>query len=273
MMNGNVRSNSKQKEGRDMPRFFVKMTDISENVVTLRGDAAHHIAYALRLAAGEHITVCDGQLAYDCQLTSFSPDKSHPWVKAVVIDSQPIDTEPPYVVRLYQALPKGDKLDIIIQKSVECGVYEVIPFESSRCVVHAKQEAEARKSERRNRIAEEAAKQCGRGMIPLVKPTMTYAQMLTHASTADVVLFCYEADGTQPLGQVLHEKLPTLTRAQGKVTEIAVIVGSEGGFSPEEAEQAASQGFCMIGLGKRILRCETAPIFVLSCLSYQYELS
>ena len=256
-----------------MPRFFVKTTDIVDDVVTIRGDAAHHIAYALRLAAGEHITVCDGHLAYDCELKSFSPDKNNPWITALVAGHQAIDTEPPYVVRLYQALPKGDKLDTIIQKAVECGVYEVIPFESSRCVAHAKPEAEDRKTERRNRIAEEAAKQCGRGIIPQVRPTITFAQMLADAATADMVLFCYEADGTKPLGQVLREKMPTLPTEQGKALEIAVVIGSEGGFSPEEADKAKAQDFCMIGLGKRILRCETAPVFVLGCLSYEYELS
>ncbi len=258
-----------------MPRFFVKNTDVSsDGHITLRGDSAIHIAYALRLAVGEHIVVCDGVKAYDCELESFSPDKNDPWVTAVTRNTWNIDTEPPYMVRLYQALPKGDKLDTIIQKAVECGVYQVIPFESSRCVAKAKADAEERKTQRRNRIAEEAAKQCGRGIIPDVLPTIGFQQMLAHATTADVVLFCYEAEGTKPLGQVLKEKLPViLSDEQGKAIEISVIIGSEGGFSPQEAEMAVTQGCNMIGLGKRILRCETAPVFVLSCLAYQYELS
>lgn len=258
-----------------MPRFFVKNTDMMpDGSVTLRGDSAHHIAYALRLAAGEHITVCDGERAYDCQLVAFSPDKADPWVTAQVMATWQIDTEPPYIARLYQALPKGDKLDTIIQKAVECGVFEVIPFESSRCVAKAKADAEERKTLRRNRIAEEAAKQCGRGMVPKVRPTMTFAQMLQDAQTADIVLFCYEAEGTRPLGVLLSEFLPKISLSQLDHTpEIAVIVGSEGGFSTEEAQSASDLGFLMVGLGKRILRCETAPTFVLSCLSYAYELS
>ena len=257
-----------------MPRFFVKAEDISDGLVTLQGDQALHIAYALRLAAGEHITVCDGIHTYDCILSEFSPDKSHPWVTARVGDGRPVDTEPPYTLRLYQALPKGDKLDTVIQKSVECGACEIIPFESSRCVVRAKPEAEERKTQRRCRIAEEAAKQCGRGIIPTVKPTVSFGEMLADAAKADLVLFCYEADGTRPLGQILKEKMPiAAVTPEGRSPEISVIIGSEGGFSPEEAERAQAEGFCMIGLGKRILRCETAPVFVLSCLSYQYELS
>ncbi len=254
-----------------MPRFFVLSTDMEDGIVTLNGDDAHHIAYSLRLAAGEHITVvCDG-VAYDCALESFSPDKSKPWVTACVCESAPVDTEPPYVAVLYQALPKGDKLDTIIQKAVECGVSRVIPFESSRCIARAKPEAEARKTERRQRISEEAAKQCGRGIIPEILPTVSFADMLVAAADADLVLFCYEADGTHPLPKVLNDRMPTIPDPASRPT-IAVIVGAEGGFSPEEAAEAASRGFAMIGLGKRILRCETAPSFVLGCLSYQYEL-
>ncbi len=254
-----------------MPHFFVRTSDIDEAVVTLRGDDAHHIAYSLRLAVGEHITVvCDG-MAYDCALESFSPEKSKPWVTARVCGASPVDTEPPYAAMLYQALPKGDKLDTIIQKAVECGVTRVIPFESSRCVARAKPEAEARKTERRQRISEEAAKQCGRGIIPEVLPTLSFQGMLEAAAEADLVLFCYEADGTEPLPRVLNNRMPTIPTDKSRPT-IAVIVGSEGGFSPEEAAEAARRGFSMISLGKRILRCETAPSFVLGCLSYQYEL-
>lgn len=254
-----------------MPRFFVLTHDIEDDIVTLKGDDAHHVAYSLRLAAGEHITVvCDGT-AYDCALESFSPDKSKPWVTARVCGSSPVNTEPPYKAVLYQALPKGDKLDTIIQKAVECGAFRVVPFESSRCIARAKPEAEARKTERRQRISEEAAKQCGRGIIPEILPTVSFSDMLESAAEADLVLFCYEADGTQPLPWVLKDRMPVIPDAASRPT-IAVIVGSEGGFSPDEAAEAARRGFSMIGLGKRILRCETAPSFVLGCLSYQYEL-
>ena len=181
-----------------------------------------------------------------------------------------MDTEPPYRAILYQALPKGDKLDTIIQKAVECGVSAVVPFESSRCVVRVKPEAEERKTERRRRISEEAAKQCGRGIIPEVYPTLSYEAMLQDAAKADLVLFCYEAEGTVSLRSLLGEKMPAVSSEIPPT--IAVIVGSEGGFSPEEAEAARNRDFCMVGLGKRILRCETAPPFVLACLSYQYEL-
>ena len=253
-----------------MPHFFATLADVDGDRITLRGDNAHHIAFALRMAAGEHITVSCGTRFLDCELTSFSPDKSRPWVEAHICGERPMDTEPPYRAVLYQALPKGDKLDTIIQKAVECGASAVIPFESSRCVVRVKPEAEERKTERRRRISEEAAKQCGRGIIPEVYPTLSYEAMLQQAAKSDLVLFCYEAEGTVSLRSLLTEKMPAVSCETPPT--IAVIVGSEGGFSPEEADAARNLDFCMVGLGKRILRCETAPSFVLACLSYQFEL-
>lgn len=253
-----------------MPRFFVQASAISGDTVILTGDNAHHAAYSLRLAPGDRIQVCDQQTAYLCEMVSFDSDSA----TARILSATPIDTEPPFTARLYQALPKGDKLDTVIQKAVECGVCEVIPFESSRCIVRAKPEAEARKTERRCRIAEEAAKQCGRGVIPTVKPTVTFAEALRAAEGADLALFCYEGTEVTPLPAILEMAAPSLdaARAEGRTPEIAIFVGSEGGFSPEEAAAARRAGFAMTGLGKRILRTETASGFVLSCLIYALEL-
>ena len=247
-----------------MPRFFVTSTQIDGETVTVLGEDAHHISRSLRLAAGEQITVCDmSRTEYLCELTDFLPDR----VLARILSTSPSDTEPPVRVTLYQALPKGDKLDTVIQKAVECGVSCIVPFESERCVVRMKADSEERKTERRRRIAAEAAKQCGRGILPDVVPTISFAEMIDKASGADAVLFCYEGDGTRPIGQLLTEL------ALPKDAEIALIIGSEGGFSQKEAGVAAEQGFCMTGLGKRILRTETAPLFALACIACHFELS
>ena len=253
-----------------MPRFFVEPSAVAGDEIILTGANAHHAAYSLRLAPGDRIKVCDQQTAYLCEMVSFDSETA----RARILSSAPIDTEPPFAARLYQALPKGDKLDTVIQKAVECGVTEVIPFESSRCIVRAKPEAEARKTERRCRIAEEAAKQCGRGIIPAVKPTVSYGEALEAARAADLILFCYEGQDVTPLPAVLEQAKPLLDAAEreGRIPEIAIFVGSEGGFSPEEADAARSVGAAMTGLGKRILRTETASGFVLSCLIYALEL-
>lgn len=252
-----------------MPRFFVDPRQISDGVVELDGENARHITLSLRLAVGEHITVCDRMAVYDCVLDFFDGQT----VRAHVITSAPIETEPPYVAHLYQALPKGDKMDTVIQKAVECGVSEIVPFESSRCIMRAKPEAEGRKTERRLRIAEEAAKQCGRGIIPPVRQTVSFDTMLSMAASADLSIFCYEGEGTVSIKKVLESVNPATPREDGRLPDIAIIIGSEGGFSPEEAAEAQARGCQLTGLGRRILRTETASGFVLGCLSYQYELS
>ncbi len=249
-----------------MPRFFVDPADMRDGQVTLVGENAHHAAYSLRLSVGDSVSVCDGQSVYRCILTAFDGER----VTAKVVSASPIDSEPPFRVHLYQALPKGDKLDTVIQKAVECGVCTVTPFESSRCVVHRKPEAEARKTERRARIAAEAAKQSGRGIIPAVYPTIDFPAMLETARRADLVLFCYEAEGTRSLRDILEAVKHSLP--VDRPPEIAIVIGSEGGFSPEEAAAARERGFAMTGLGPRILRTETASGFVLANLVYALEL-
>jgi 16S rRNA (uracil1498-N3)-methyltransferase len=164
-------------------------------------------------------------------------------------------------------LPKGDKLDFIIQKSVECGVFDITPFESSNCVVKIKNDSEGKKADRRNKIALEAAKQCGRGIIPQVNAAVPFDQMVKSAQMSDIVLFCYEGEGTVPLKRALSQ-----LRNKKTINDISIIIGSEGGFTPSEAQRAADLGFNCIGLGKRILRAETAAIMALSCIVYEFEL-
>ena len=246
-----------------MPRFFVPSEDITNTSITVRGNDAHHISRALRMAVGDRITLCDSRgCEYDCVLKSFAEGQ----VVADIVSVHQQDTEPPYRLVLYQALPKGDKLDTVIQKSVECGVSRIVPFESERCVVRVKPEAEEKKRERRQRIALEAAKQCGRGVLPEVSATLSFEAMLQDAASADLVLFCFEGEGTVPLPRLLREHpVP-----EGGV--IALIVGSEGGFSLAEAARITAEGCLPTGLGKRILRTETAPIFALACIAAVLEL-
>ena len=246
-----------------MPRFFVTSSQIENGTVRITGDDAHHLSRSLRAAVGDTVTVCDmASCEYECELTEFLPGE----VRARVLSTHPTNTDPPVSVVLYQALPKGDKLDSVIQKAVECGVSRIVPFESERCVVRAKPEAEQRKTERRNRIAFEAAKQCGRGCIPEVLPTVSFDEMIERAGKAQTVLFCYEGEGTEPIGKLIA--------CEGRLDgEIALVIGSEGGFSLEEAAIARQNRFHMTGLGPRILRTETAPVFALACISCMLELS
>jgi 16S rRNA (uracil1498-N3)-methyltransferase len=247
-----------------MPRFFVPspQLDLASGKVTLLGDDAHHIARSLRMAVGDTVTVCDMHgTTNTCRLTHIRDDE----VEAEIVSSVASDTEPPCRIHLYMAYPKGDKLETVIQKAVELGASRITPFESERCVKRPAPEKADRISERLNRIASEAAKQCGRGVLPTVEKPLTFAQMLEEAGEADLPLFCYEGDGTRSLRALI-----------GGLTcpsSISVVVGSEGGFSQKEADAARARGLRMVSLGRRILRCETAPAYVLSALSFQFELS
>ena len=248
-----------------MPRFFVRQTQIDGKKITLAGEDAHHIARSLRMAVGDPLTVCDMQgNEYQCIIDSFDGDAA---VSVTAVSVKASDNEPPVRLRLYQALPKGDKLDTVIQKAVECGASEIIPFESERCVVRVKPEAEQRKTERRARIAAEAAKQCGRSVLPAVSPTVSFEEMLDGIGEG-LCLFCYEGDGTEPLGAVLKRELEKIQRCG----TVSVIIGSEGGFSISEAQRIIEKGAVPTGLGKRILRAETASGFVLACLVCALEL-
>ena len=252
-----------------MPRFFIQADQIDheKGTVTLLGADAHHIARSLRMAAGEKITVCDAAHEYDCILETFHDERE---VIARITQTRDVTTEPPFSAHLYQALPKGDKLDSIIQKAVECGVATVTPFESAHCIVRIKPDAEAKKTERRRRIALEAAKQCGRGSIPEIVPSVSFAEALEQAAEADLALFCYEGEGTRPLRTVLSA---FSQEHSGKESpRISLMIGSEGGFSPAEAQAARDAGMIPVGLGRRILRTETAAAFVLACLVYEWEL-
>ena len=212
------------------------------------------------MAAGDEITVADMQgRQHKCRLTKIRDEAC----ECEILSTEEGKTESPADITLYMGYPKGDKLEVVIQKSVELGVLRIVPFESSRCVKKPKSEKIEKQNARLQRIAEEAAKQCGRSRLPCVMPPVSYAEAINEAKGADISLFCYEGDGTESLKSVLNQK---------SAKSISVIVGCEGGFSFEEAALAKESGLVSVNLGPRILRCETAPTYVLSCISYVYEL-
>ena len=245
-----------------MPRFFVNTNEIENNTLFVSGDDARHIARSIRMAVGDEVTLCgeDG-LDYICRLTKIRDELC----ECDIIRSEKSKSEPPYPLTLFMAYPKGDKLETVIQKAVELGASEIIPFVSSRCIKRPDEKRAEARLERLNRIAEEAAKQCGRAKLPTVSLPLSFEEMLNAAKTYELALFCYEGDGTRSLKAVLDER-------SAAPAGVCAIVGSEGGFSPDEAERAIDMGLIPVNLGPRILRCETAPDYVLSALSYKFEL-
>ena len=245
-----------------MPRFFVTDGSLAPDSreVTLLGEDARHISLSLRMAAGEEITLSDGAgYEYTATLTALTPTA----VTAAVTGVERSARELPFTLTLYMGYPKGDKLDLVIEKAVELGAHRIVPFVSSRCIRRPAEDKTARLAERYNKIAKAAAGQCGRAALPEVMPPLSYREMLAEAAAADLPLFCYEGEGTLPI--------PAVLAAHPSPRSVAVIVGSEGGFSEAEAAEARDAGCLPTGLGRRILRCETAPLVALSCLGYCYD--
>ena len=244
-----------------MPRFFVPSSGIEGDQIRIVGEDARHIARSLRMAEGDELTVCDMKgNEHECKLTRIRDEEC----LLSIIDTHCGKTEPPVEITLYMAFPKGDKLEVVVQKAVELGAARIVPFESERCIKRPGAERADKITARLARIAEEAAKQCGRSILPTVEKPISFKSAIAEAASADLPLFCYEGDGTRSLKDLLTEATD--------VRRVSVVVGCEGGFSRTEAESAEAAGLKMTNLGPRILRCETAPSYVLSALSYFFEL-
>ena len=236
-----------------MPRFFTET--INEIKGTISGDDAKHIAKVLRMHAGEKLVACDCQgFDYDCVIDSLT-DKE---VELSVERKYLSETEPSVRVTLYQAMPKSDKMELIIQKAVELGVSAIVPVQTKRCVSRPDAKSMAKKLERYNRIALEAAKQCGRGRIPQVLPMLDFAEAIK-AMKEDQRAFLFYENSTSSFRKELE---------QG-VSSVSIMVGAEGGFEEEEVQKALDLDIASLSLGKRILRCETAPLAALSIIMYE----
>ena len=237
-----------------MPRFFTGQ--VNEQNAVIDGEDARHIALSLRMKVGERLTVCDGDgRDYQCRIASVQPARVELTVEAV----EPSAGEPGVFVTLYQAMPKGDKFETIVQKAVELGVGKIVPVLTRHCVSRPDGKSMAKKLERYRKIAAEAAKQCGRGRVPEVEPLCEFPEAVARMKQdARAILFYENAD--EPLKALLERRL-------GK--SVSVLVGSEGGFEPSEAAYAKENGLVSLSLGSRILRCETAPLAAVTAILYQ----
>jgi 16S rRNA (uracil1498-N3)-methyltransferase len=244
-----------------MPRFFVPSENFDGSLVKIIGSDARHIARALRMAVGDELTVCDMHGgAHRCVLTKIRDE----FCELQILESEIANTESPARISLYMGYPKGDKLEFIVQKAVELGANLVVPFASSRCVKRPKADREEKQTERLVKIADEASKQCGRTVLTKISPSVTFDVALKLANErGEKILFCYEGDGTVGIKSILNNI--------GKEEKLAIFVGPEGGFSIDEVNKAKSVGAILTGLGPRILRCETAPLYALSAISYELE--
>lgn len=231
-----------------MPRFFLPVSE-SDSFITVTGDNARHIGRSLRMKIGEELTVTCKGVDYLCSIYAMTEDT----VTLSIISAERCQAEPNVNITLYQALPKSDKLEFIIQKSVELGVSSIVPVLTRRCVSRPSEKDFSRKLVRLEKIAHEASKQSGRGIIPNISQMMTFKDAVNNMRNDDCAVILYENGG-------VHFSETGIEKAKN----ISIMVGSEGGFDEEEAEYAKSMGIIPVWLGKRILRCETAPITALS---------
>lgn len=243
-----------------MHRFFVKPGQIAEDIITIVGSDVNHIKNVLRMHKNDEIVICDGHGSnYYCIIKDVESDQIITQVK----ERNACETELKSKIYLFQGLPKQDKMELIIQKAIELGVHEIIPVKTSRCVVKIKKQNEQKKLARWNKIAESAAKQSKRGIIPIVNHIMDYEEALVYAQKMDTTIVPYENAAN------INETKALLGCLDNK--RIGVFIGPEGGFSLEEVDKAKKQGANIITLGKRILRTETAGLAILSVLMFQLE--
>ena len=244
-----------------MRRVFVPIEQVGEDAITICGDDVKHMRDVLRMKEGDSITAtCGRGVDYRCEIASVGDDV----ITLSIVDQEADASELPVKISLYQALPKSDKLELVIQKAVELGVYEVIPMRTSRCVVKLDDAKAEKKQVRWQKISEEAAKQSGRGIVPEVCPVMNFDDAVKRASSCDRILIPYELSEDFSADR-LRESI------KDGAKEIAVFIGSEGGFERSEVETVINAGGVEISLGHRILRTETAAITVLAHLMLTIE--
>lgn len=238
-----------------MRRFFCD--NITDSTATITGDDAHHISRVLRMKAGDALSLCDGMgFEYDAVIASVSPEA----IVCTLCERRASEAESPVRVTLFQCLPKSGKMELIVQKCTELGVFAVVPVFSARCVVQPGKDYD-KKRERYNRVALEAAKQSRRAMVPEVNPLVKLEKI--DVSQFDLFLIAYEDENALTLKQAL--------RAANAPKNIALLIGPEGGLEESEVARLVSAGAVSVSLGKRILRTETAGMAMLAQTLYEVE--
>ncbi len=231
--------------------WFFADGKIANETYLITGEDARHIERSLRMRKGEELTLVSEGTEYLCEIKDFLQGGAEVKVKA----SKPCDREATVQVTLYQSLTKGDKMDFIVQKSVELGVHRIVPVVTSRCVSRPDEKSLMKKVERWQKIALGAAQQSCRGIVPEVCVALSFEQALAEAQDLDCSVIFYEGGG---------ERLREFTDKGHKT--FGMFIGCEGGFDLSEVEKAKAQGVTPATLGKRILRAETAPLAALSAL-------
>lgn len=234
-----------------MPRFFCNSPPVGKSL-SLFGEDAIHIGRSLRMRLGDVITVCCNKTDYSCKILKISDEA----IELEILSHSP-SPEPSVSLTLFMAVPKLDKLELIVQKATELGAVEIVPVLTQRCVSRPDPKQFTKKRERLAKIALEAAKQSGRGIVPTVSDIISLECCIEKMKAMDLGLICYEKGG---------KSLSEFRYSPGDM--VGVLIGSEGGFSPDEVTLCEQNAIEKIWLGERILRCETAPISAISIIMH-----
>jgi len=253
-----------------MTRLFTEMVIPAEqDTYIFSGEEARYLTDVLRMKTGEFICLCDGA---KIDFTGKVIELTREYVKVELVAREPNRTEPPYGAVLYQALVKGDKMDLIIQKSVELGVTRIVPVSCIRSIVRLEGKDTGKKIARWQKIAEEAARQSGRGIVPRIESPLSFAKAIEKArAESDLIFLPWESEKSRPLSALLDEYAADPPRPKSDLPCLSFFIGPEGGFDPREIDIASAAGVKTVMLGRRILRTETAGIAVLSMFIYRLE--
>lgn len=247
-----------------MPKFFVNSEQINNNEIKIIGNDVNHIKNVLRLSINDKIKICDKDehVNYNCRISNIDNE----YVITQIIDEEKSNVEAKTQIHVFQGLPKGDKMEFIIEKLTEIGVKELTPVPMKRSVVKLQEKDKQKKMVRWNKIAEVAAKQSGRDEILKINDVINYKNIFNYLKDYDIVLLAYEKEEKLTLKKALSKLDKT------KENKVAVLIGPEGGFDDIEIEQAKQNSLVnIITLGKRILRTETAPLVISSNILYELE--
>ncbi len=250
-----------------MPKFFVKEEQIQENQIIILGQDVNHIKKVLRAKIGDELQICNSQNGENflCEIDNLEEEKIICQIKEKIQEQVESNIE----VTIFQGLPKADKMEYIIQKSVELGVYDITPVEMKRCVVKLNEKDKSKKIERWQKISEVAAKQCGRDIIPQINNIINIKNICNLIQKYDMVLVAYENEEKNTLKEQL-ENIKKQNNSKSKV-KIGIIIGPEGGLEEKDVETLKENGAKVITLGRRILRTETVALNVLSIIMYELE--
>ena len=248
-----------------MPKFFVKTEQLNDNKITILGEDVIHIKNVLRLKVDDNIKICnlETSINYTCGISKINSDN----IECIIFNETSSNCESNVQISIFQGLPKADKMELIIQKSVELGAYEIIPIEMKRCVVKFDEKTKNKKIERWQKISEVAAKQSGRDIVPKVNDIINVKNVCNLIQNYDIVLLAYE---NEQINTLKDELLKIKNKISNKIN-IGIIIGPEGGIDKEEVELLKNSGAKVITLGKRILRTETVALVMTSVIMYELE--